>query len=195
MNTKREVDRCSLTSLNGQPITSKRAVLFDIIGARCLAIAEVLVKMEKHVITVRKVPYNANTQLLDEGIEWDHAYSTASVVLHGYTKAFRGDQLAVLNHTWSTTARRQDGTTAQASSLSQKLQDVFCENTLLDFSLFQLRGQKSKKPVLSEDQQVVLLLRPRRVIQLIVPAPARPSSGCVKDTSIYADTLRLQVPS
>ena len=59
----------------------------------------------------------------------------------------------------------------------------------------QLRGQKSKKTALSEDQQVALLQRPRRVIQLIVPAPARPASGSVKDTSIDADTLRLQVPS
>jgi hypothetical protein len=55
---------------------------------------------------------------------------------------------------------------------------------LLDFTLSPLRGQKSKKTALSEEQQVVLLLRARRVIQLIVPAPARTASGSVKDTSI-----------
>ena len=88
--------------------------------------------------------------------------------------------------------RRQDGTTAQAPLLSEELKDVFGENTLLDFTLAQLRGQKSKKTALSEDQQVALLQRPRRVIQLIVPAPA---SGSLKDTSIEADTLKLQVPT
>jgi hypothetical protein len=51
---------------------------------------------------------------------------------------------------------------------------------LLDFTLSQLRGQKSKKTDLSEDQQVALLLRARRVIQLIVPAPARPASGSAR---------------
>ncbi len=91
--------------------------------------------------------------------------------------------------------RRQDGTTAQAPLLSEELKDVFGENTLLDFTLAQLRGQKSKKTALSEDQQVALLQRPRRVIQLIVPAPARPASGSLKDTSIEADTLKLQVPT
>jgi hypothetical protein len=198
MGAKRDVERGSLTTLNGQPITGKRAGLFDVIEARCLAIAEAHVKMEKHGISVRKVPFNANAQLLDEGIEWDQAYSTTSAVIRGYTKAFRGDQLAVLNRTWSTTARRQDGTTAQAPSLPEELQvpqDAFGEKTLLDFTLSQLRGQKSKKTALSEDQQVALLQRARLAIQLIVPAPARPASGSVKDTSIDADTLRLQVPS
>ena len=74
-------------------------------------------------------------------------------------------------------------------------QDAFGAKTLLDFTLSQLRGQKSKKTALSEDQQVALLQRARLVIQQIVPAPARPASGSVKDTSIDADTLRLQVPS
>jgi hypothetical protein len=192
---KREVDRCSLKTLNGQPITGKRTVLFDVVEARCLAIAEAHVKIEKHGISVRKVPFNANTQLVDEGIDWDQTYSTTSAVLHGYTKKFRGDQLAVLNHTWTTTVRRQDGTTAQAPLLPEELKDVFGENTLLDFTLAQLRGQKSKKTALSEDQQVTLLQRPRRVIQLIVNAPARPASGSLKETSIEADTLKLQVPT
>ncbi len=100
----------------------------------------------------------------------------------------------MLNRTWSTRARKQDGTTAQAPSLPE-LQDVFGENTLLEFTLTQLRGQKSKKTALSEDQQVAMLQCARRVIQLIVPAPARPASGSVKDTYIDADTLRFQVPS
>jgi hypothetical protein len=104
----------------------------------------------------------------------------------------------VLNRTWSTIAIQQDGTTAQAPSLPEEFQDpqdVFGQKTLLDFTLSQLRGQKSKKTALSEDQQVALLQRARLVIQQIVPAPARPASGSVKDTSIDADTLRLQVPS
>ena len=104
----------------------------------------------------------------------------------------------MLKSTWSTTARRQNGTTAQAPSLPEEFQDpqdVFGQKTLLDFTLSQLRGQKSKKTALSEDQQVALLQRARLVIQQIVPAPARPASGSVKDTSIDADTLRLQVPS
>ena len=75
------------------------------------------------------------------------------------------------------------------------LQFAFGQKTLLDFTLSQLRGQKSKNTALSEDQQVALVLRARRVIQLIVPAPARPASGSVKDTYIDADTLRFQVPS
>jgi hypothetical protein len=198
MNTKREVERCSLATPNGQPITGKRTLLFDVIAIRCLAIAEAHVKMEKHGIRVRKVPFNANTHLVDEGIEWDQAYGTTPAVIRGYTKAFRGDQLAFLKRSWSTTARRQDGTTAQAPSLPeeyQKPQDVFGAKTLLDFTLSQLRGQKSKKQELSEDQQVALLQRARSVIQLIVPAPARPESGSVKDTSIDTNTLTLQVPS
>ena len=114
-------------------------------------------------------------------------------VIHDYTKTFRGDQLAVLNRTWSTIARRPDGTTALAPSLSEDLQDAFGEQTLLHFTLSQLRGQKSNKTALSKDQQVELLLSARRVIQKIVPAPARPASGSVKDTCIDADTLMLQV--
>jgi len=195
---KRNVERGCLTTLNGQPITGRRALLFDVIEARCLAIAEAHVTMQKHGISVSKVPFNANAQLLDEGIEWDQAYGTTSAVIRGYTKAFRGDQLAVLKSTWSTTARRQNGTTAQAPSLPEEFQvpqDAFGAKTLLDFTLSQLRGQKSKKAALSEDQQVALLQRARLAIQLIVPAPARPASGSVKDTSIDADTLRLQVPS
>jgi hypothetical protein len=195
---KRNVERGCLTTLNGQPITGRRALLFDVIEARCLAIAEAHVTMQKHGISVRKVPFNANAQLLDEGIEWDQAYGTTSAVIRGYTKAFRGDQLAVLKSTWSTTARRQNGTTAQAPSLPEEFQDpqdAFGAKTLLDFTLSQLRGQKSKKTALSEDQQVALLQHASLVIQQIVPAPARPASGSVKDTSIDADTLRLQVPS
>jgi len=163
-----------------------------------MAIAEAHVTMDKHGISVRKVPFNANAQLRDEGIEWDQAYGTTSAVIRGYTKAFRGEQLAVLNRTWSTIAIQQDGTTAPAPSLPeeyQKPQDVFGAKTLLDFTLSQLRGQKSKKQELSEDQQVALLQRARLAIQQIVSAPARPASGSVKDTSIDADTLRLQVPS
>jgi hypothetical protein len=154
--------------------------------------------MQKHGISVRKVPFNANAQLLDEGIEWDQAYGTSSAVIRGYTKAFRGEQLAVLNRTWSTIAIQQDGTTAPAPSLPEEFQvpqDAFGAKTLLDFTLSQLRGQKSKKQELSEDQQVALLQRARLAIQQIVSAPARPASGSVKDTSIDADTLRLQVPS
>jgi hypothetical protein len=190
---KRNVERGCLTTLNGQPITGRRALLFDVIEARCLAIAEAHVTMQKHGISVRKVPFNANAQLLDEGIEWDQAYGTTSAVIRGYTKAFRGDQLAVLKSTWSTTARRQNGTTAQAPLLSEELKDVFGENTLLDFTLAQLRGQKSNKTALSKDQQVELLLSARRVIQKIEPAPERPASGSVQDTCIDADTLMLQV--
>jgi hypothetical protein len=78
---------------------------------------------------------------------------------------------------------------------NQQMQGIQGEQTLLHFTLSQLRGQKSKKTALSEDQQVALLQRARLVIQQIVPAPARPASGSVKDTSIDADTLRLQVPS
>jgi hypothetical protein len=88
-------------------------------------------------------------------------------------------------------ARKQDCSIAQAPSLTEELQDVFGENTLLDFTLTQLRGQKSKKTALSEDKQVVLLQRARRVFQRIVPTTARPASGSEKDTSIDADTLRL----
>jgi hypothetical protein len=119
-------------------------------------------------------------------------------VIRGYTKAFRGDQLAFLKRSWSTTARRQDGTTAPAPSLPvefQVPQDDFGQKTLLDFTQSQLRGQRSQKTALSEDQQVALLQRARSVIQLIVPAPARPESGSVKDTSIDTNTLTLQVPS
>jgi hypothetical protein len=87
--------------------------------------------------------------------------------------------------------RKQDCSIAQAPSLPEELQDVFGENTLLDFTLTQLRCQKSKKTALSEDQQVVLLQRARRVFQLIVPTTACPASGSEKDTSINADTLRL----
>ena len=118
--------------------------------------------MEKHGISMRKVPFSANAQLLDEGIEWDQAYGTATAVIRGYTKAFRGDQLALLNRTWGKTARTQDGTTAQAPSLPEDLQDAFGENTLLDFTLSQLRGQKSQKTALSEDQQVAAPARPSR---------------------------------
>jgi hypothetical protein len=117
----------------------------------------------------------------------------ASSVIHNYTKTFRGDQLAVLNRTGSTIARRPDGTTALAPSLPKELQDAFGEQTLLHFTLSQLRGQKSNKTALSKDQQVELLLSARRVIQKIVPSPARPASGSVKDTWIDADTLMLQV--
>jgi len=102
-------------------------------------------------------------------------------------------RLAVLNRTWSTIARRPDGTTALAPALPEELQDAFGEQTLLHFTLSQLRGQKSNKTALSKDQQVELLLSARRVIQKIVPAPARPASGSVKDTCIDADTLMLQV--
>ena len=45
----------------------------------------------------------------------------------------------------------------------------------------------------AKDQQVELLLSARRIIQKIMPAPARPASGSVKDTCIDADTLMLQV--
>ena len=198
MGAKRDVERGSLTTLNGLPITGKRAGLFDVMEARCLAIAEAHVNRAKHGISVRKVPFNANTQLLDEGIEWDQAYGTTPAVIRGYTKAFRGDQLAFLKRSWSTTARRQDGTTAPAPSLPvefQVPQDDFGQKTLLDFTQSQLRGQRSQKTALSEDQQVALLQRARSVIQLIVPAPARPESGSVKDTSIDTNTLTLQVPS
>ena len=105
---------------------------------------------------------------------------------------------AFLKRSWSTTARRQDGTTAPAPSLPvefQVPQDDFGQKTLLDFTQSQLRGQRSQKTALSEDQQVALLQRARSVIQLIVPAPARPESGSVKDTSIDTNTLTLQVPS
>ena len=65
----------------------------------------------------------------------------------------------MLNRTWSTIAIQQDSTTAQAPSLPEEFQDpqdVFGQKTLLDFTLSQLRGQKSKKTALSEDQQVAL---------------------------------------
>jgi hypothetical protein len=76
---------------------------------------------------------------------------------------------------------------------NQQMQGIQGEQTLLHFTLSQLRGQKSNKTALSKDQQVELLLSARRVIQKIVPAPARPASGSVKDTCIDADTLMLQV--
>jgi hypothetical protein len=138
MGAKRDVERGSLTTLNGLPITGKRAGLFNVMEARCLAIAEAHVNRAKHGISVRKVPFNANTQLLDEGIEWDQAYGTATAVIRGYTKAFRGDQLAFLKRSWSTTARRQDGTTAPAPSLPvefQVPQDDFGQKTLLDLQI------------------------------------------------------------
>jgi hypothetical protein len=81
----------------------------------------------------------------------------------------RPTQLAVLSRTWNTAACKQDGTTAQAPSLPAELQDGFGEHTLLDFTMAQLLGQKSKKTTLLEEQQVALLQRARRVIQLIVP--------------------------
>jgi hypothetical protein len=76
---------------------------------------------------------------------------------------------------------------------NQQMQGIQGEQTLLHFTLSQLRGQKSNKTALSKDQQVELLLSARRVIQKIVPAPACPASGSVKDTCIDADTLMLQV--
>ena len=154
MTLKRDVERGCLTTLDGQPITGRRALLFDFIEAHCLTVAQAHVAMQKHGVSVRKVPFNANAQLLDEGIEWDQAYALSSSVIHGYTKAFRGDQLAVLNRTWSTIARRQDGSTALAPSLPEDLQDAFGEQTLLHFTLSQLRGLKSNKTALSKDQQV-----------------------------------------
>ena len=76
---------------------------------------------------------------------------------------------------------------------NQQMQGIQGEQTLLHFTLSQLRGQKSNKTALSKDQQVELLLSARRIIQKIMPAPARPASGSVKDTCIDADTLMLQV--
>ena len=63
---------------------------------------------------------------------------------------------------------------------------------LTDFTLAQLRGQKSKKAALSDEQQIALLQQARHVIQQIVPAPPRPASTSVQDTSIDADTLTHQ---
>ena len=76
---------------------------------------------------------------------------------------------------------------------NQQMQGIQGEQTLLHFTLSQLRGQKSNKTALSKDQQVELLLSARRVIQKIEPAPERPASGSVQDTCIDADTLMLQV--
>ena len=50
MTLKRDVERGCLTTLDGQPITGRRALLFDVIEARCLAIAEAHVTMQKHGI-------------------------------------------------------------------------------------------------------------------------------------------------
>ena len=153
MSTQRDVERNSLITLNGQPTTKSRAQLFDIIETRCAIIAEAHVRGEKHGISVRRVPHNAHAELRDAEHTWDLAHSTNSTVLSTFTKKFRGDQLSLLSRSWGTTARRTDGTAAPAPSLPDVSKGDFGDTKLTDFTLAQLRGQKSKKAALSDELQ------------------------------------------
>jgi len=190
---RRQVPRNSLLSLDGQPITGRYMVLFDMIETRCGALAEAHVRAEKHGVSVRKVPFNANAAVLDAAAEWDRAYSVVPKVVREYTKTFRGDQLAVLHRTWPQVARQAGGSVAKAPPLPSEQCGEHGDKTLVEFTMAQLRGQASKKPALSEDQQVELLVRARLVIQQISQAPVRPATGSVKDTEIAPGTLRIQV--
>ena len=60
---------------------------------------------------------------------------------------------------------------------NQQMQGIQGEQTLLHFTLSQLRGQKSNKTALSKDQQVELLLSARRVIQKDRARPRAPGVG------------------